>query len=257
MHRKELVIIGAGTAGLHAALAAHKRKCRDILVLEQEPSVSISWPKLPGLTLKTEATALSLNERKQVTFTGPHIGYQQLQAEAIILATGAIPVRSDHSTSYRPDVQLCHSASITLSPGSYGPCVNEMSETSLHGVFACGDALFVHDISFSVQAESSQTGMAAARYLKEGFFRHPVFSVEISGLLTYVIPSTICPMNISETLTFTLCAAAPGTQLRIFRDNMIWKELPWPSRQGQQHVTFCIHKEALLSIRYRLHFELK
>jgi hypothetical protein len=47
-----------------------------------------------------------------------------------------------------------------------GPIVNESLETSVKGVFACGNVLHVHDLVDYVSEEAGQAGRKAAEYLK-------------------------------------------------------------------------------------------
>ena len=54
-----------------------------------------------------------------------------------------------------------------MSPVTRGPLVNESMETSLSGVFACGNVLHVHDLVDFVSQEAALAGKAAAEWLKE------------------------------------------------------------------------------------------
>ena len=49
-----------------------------------------------------------------------------------------------------------------------GPRVNESLETSVEGVFACGNVLHVHDLVDFVSEEAAAAGRHAASYIKEG-----------------------------------------------------------------------------------------
>ncbi len=245
IRKTEIVIIGAGAVGLTAALAAHKGKCRDILVLEHQAATPVDWPTLPGLCLETGATVLSLSDRKHVTFTGPRVGFQQIQAQVILLTTGCLQPK-------QPALLLCRSAGIALHPITGGPIITEQCETSLPGVFVC-------------EADTAcQVGQAAAAYLHSGFFRMPTCPIEVSGDLAWSLPHTICPRDLADSLTITL-----GTQenrspdanqyqsprtLIIYRDHIIWKELAWP---GANTAKITLKKEEIATLRYSLSFCLR
>lgn len=53
-----------------------------------------------------------------------------------------------------------------LDPRTNGPRVYENMETSLSGVFACGNVVHVHDLVDYVSAESERAGAAAAAYVQ-------------------------------------------------------------------------------------------
>ena len=67
-----------------------------------------------------------------------------------------------------PENELSLGAGVRLSPATSGPVVNENFETSVPGVFACGNVLHVHDLVDHVSRESALAGKAAAEYIRSG-----------------------------------------------------------------------------------------
>ena len=67
-----------------------------------------------------------------------------------------------------PENELTRQAGIEMDPRTGGARVRENMETSLHGVFACGNAAHVHDLVDHVTTESRRAGAAAARYVLAG-----------------------------------------------------------------------------------------
>ena len=55
-----------------------------------------------------------------------------------------------------------------LSNITRGPKVNESFETTVPGIFACGNVLHVHDLVDYVSEEAAQAGKAAAEYAARG-----------------------------------------------------------------------------------------
>ena len=55
---------------------------------------------------------------------------------------------------------------IALNPATSGPVVNESMETTVSGVFACGNVLHVHDLVDYVSEESANAGRYAAFYIQ-------------------------------------------------------------------------------------------
>ena len=69
------------------------------------------------------------------------------------------------SVGLLPENELSRQAGVEIDPRTNGPVVWENRETSIPGVFACGNVLHVHDLVDYVSAESEQAGKAAAAYL--------------------------------------------------------------------------------------------
>lgn len=67
-----------------------------------------------------------------------------------------------------PENELTKEAGITMDPRTNGAVVFENMETSLPGVFACGNVVHVHDLVDYVTMESQRAGRAAAEYVKNG-----------------------------------------------------------------------------------------
>ncbi len=65
-----------------------------------------------------------------------------------------------------PENELSQSAGVTLSPATSGAVVSDTFETSVPGVFACGNVLHVHDLVDHVSNESFRAGHAAAAYVR-------------------------------------------------------------------------------------------
>ena len=70
------------------------------------------------------------------------------------------------SVGLLPENELSRQAGVEIDPRTNGPVVWENRETSIPGVFACGNVLHVHDLVDYVSAESEAAGRAAAAYLQ-------------------------------------------------------------------------------------------
>lgn len=64
-----------------------------------------------------------------------------------------------------PENELTALAAAEIDNVTGGPVVNENLETTVRGIFACGNVLHVHDLVDNVSAEAVRAGMAAADYL--------------------------------------------------------------------------------------------
>ncbi len=63
-----------------------------------------------------------------------------------------------------PENELSKSAGVDLDQITGGPVVNDCLETSISGVFACGNVLHVHDLVDYVSEEAALAGRSAAAY---------------------------------------------------------------------------------------------
>ncbi|MDZ7795588.1 MAG: FAD-dependent oxidoreductase [Candidatus Marinimicrobia bacterium] len=70
------------------------------------------------------------------------------------------------SVGLLPEIELAYAAGIQLDPRTRGPRVNESMETSVPGIFACGNLAHVHDLVDYVTEESNNAGRYAAEYVK-------------------------------------------------------------------------------------------
>lgn len=78
-----------------------------------------------------------------------------IPCDTIILSVGLLP-----------ENELLKAANITLNSNTGGPKVNENLQTSIEGIFACGNVLHIHDLVDYITIESLTAGKNAAAYVK-------------------------------------------------------------------------------------------
>ena len=121
-----------------------------------------------------------------------------------------------------PENELSEKAGVKLNPATRGPVVNESLETSIPGIFACGNVLHVHDLVDYVSDEAAAAGRWAARFIAahaaassdtSNHLSAPVsapvqtadtenaVSVISSDGIRYTVPSIIHPGRIEKSLT--------------------------------------------------------
>ncbi|MBR1829691.1 MAG: FAD-dependent oxidoreductase [Atopobiaceae bacterium] len=106
------------------------------------------------------------------------------------------------SVGLLPENELSRDAGVELSPVTRGPIVNESLETSIPGIFACGNVLHVHDLVDYVSEEASSAGAAAARFAQGGQAASGgEISVVAKDGVRYTVPSTISPDRMKDKLT--------------------------------------------------------
>ena len=79
----------------------------------------------------------------------------EFECDTLLLSVGLIP-----------ENELSAGAGVALSPVTSGAVVSDSLETSVPGIFACGNVLHVHDLVDHVSNESFRAGEMAARYAR-------------------------------------------------------------------------------------------
>jgi len=77
-----------------------------------------------------------------------------IECETLILSVGLIP-----------ENELSQTADIALDSATGGPIVNEYMETSVQGIFACGNVVHVYDLVDHVTQAGELAGESAAKYV--------------------------------------------------------------------------------------------
>ncbi len=105
---------------------------------------------------------------------------REYEVDALLLSVGLIP-----------DNELSENAGIELHKRTGGPVVNEKMETSIPGIFACGNVLHVHDLVDFVSAESRRAGRGVVRYLKgEKTCEKGIETLNGNGV-SYIVPQVL------------------------------------------------------------------
>ena len=115
---------------------------------------------------------------------------QEIPCDTLLLSCGLIP-----------ENELSHAADIKINPATNGPFVNESFETSVPGIFACGNVLHVHDLVDYVSEESSRAGKSAARYVSSSkSVGHTEIRISAGSGVRYTVPSVVRPDELDADL---------------------------------------------------------
>ena len=113
------------------------------------------------------------------------------ECDTLLLSVGLIP-----------ENELSKQAGIRLNPRTSGPEVYENMETTIPGVFACGNVLHVHDLVDYVTKEAQRAGQSAAAYLLGNKLPDEVaYRIEASDNVTYTVPSKLHPNLTDKTVS--------------------------------------------------------
>ena len=100
-----------------------------------------------------------------------------------------------------PNNPLLEKIGVAIHPRTKGPIVNENLETSIPGIFACGNSLHVHDLVDFVSSEGRLAGLNAAKYIN-GTLDNSSKVVNISCLngIGYILPTETHINNLDDTI---------------------------------------------------------
>ncbi|MBQ8862185.1 MAG: FAD-dependent oxidoreductase [Clostridia bacterium] len=108
---------------------------------------------------------------------------EYIECDTLLLSCGLLP-----------ENELTAAAGIALDPITGGAVVSETRETSMEGVFACGNVLHVHDLVDYVSEESAVAGKKASDYIKNGAKKAALIGtvkIEKAGGVRYTVPQKI------------------------------------------------------------------
>ena len=168
MPGREVVILGSGDIGLIMARrmtlqGAKVRACVELMPYSSGLNRNIvQCLEDYDIPLLLSHTVVDVKGRGRVSgVTIAQVGEDRLPipgtqrdipCDTLLLSVGLIP-----------ENELSLSAGVSLSPVTQGPVVNSRFETSVPGIYACGNVLHVHDLVDFVSMESALAGKAAAR----------------------------------------------------------------------------------------------
>ena len=95
------------------------------------------------------------------------------------------------SVGLLPENELTRLAGIDIDAVTGGAIVDERRQTSVSGVFSCGNVLQVHDLVDNVSHEAETAGRFAAEYAARGLLPARKYAVRAAGGARYVVPQAI------------------------------------------------------------------
>jgi thioredoxin reductase len=105
---------------------------------------------------------------------------RKIACDTLLLSVGLIP-----------ENELSREAGIVLDDITGGPQVDERGQTSVPGIFACGNVLQVHDIVDNVSLEAEYIVEGVAEHLEGKLNKEQEIKVELGEGLRYVVPQTL------------------------------------------------------------------
>ena len=90
-----------------------------------------------------------------------------------------------------PENELTRACGIPMDPITNGALVDDICQTQVPGIFACGNVLQVHDLVDYVSEEAERAGIGAAELVKNGAQTGEVVPTKPGNGVRYVIPQTV------------------------------------------------------------------
>ena len=196
MPGKEVVILGSGDIGLIMARRMTLEGARVKAVCELMPYSGGLARNIEqclndfGIPLLLSHTVVQIHGKDRVT--GVTIAKvdekrvpiketeQYIACDTLLLSCGLLP-----------ENELTKGAGIDMDRITGGAVTDQSRQTSIPGVFACGNVLHVHDLVDYVSDEAEIAGCAAADYLANKQSEHVDITVQPIGGVRYTVPQKI------------------------------------------------------------------
>ena len=172
MPGKEIVILGSGDIGLIMARRMTLEGATVKVVAEIMPKSGgltrniVQCLEDYGIPLKLNHTVIDIKGKDHIEGVtlaqvdenkDPIPGTQEAyRCDTLLLSVGLIP-----------ENELTRGLGARMDEKTHGPVVEERLQTTVAGVFACGNVLHVHDLADHVSQEAAEAGKHAADYVKE------------------------------------------------------------------------------------------
>lgn len=208
MPGKEVVILGSGDIGLIMARRMTLEGAKVKVVAELMPYSGGLKRNIVqclddfDIPLKLSHTVIDIEGKHRVeAVTIAEVGpdrkpipgtEERYTCDTLLLSCGLLP-----------ENELSKSAGVELSQVTSGPVVNDSLETSVAGIFACGNVLHVHDLVDFVSQEATAAGKNAATYIKAGEkdVQAEMLPISPEGGVRYTVQSFVRPSEMEENLT--------------------------------------------------------
>lgn len=196
MPGKEIVILGSGDIGLIMARRMTLEGATVKAVCELMPYSSGLARNIEqclndfNIPLKLSHTVVELHGKERLT--GVTIAkvdknlkpiketYEYIPCDTLLLSCGLIP-----------ENELTKKLGANLSNITNGSTVDQNRETTVSGVFSCGNVLHVHDLVDYVSDEAEIAGKGAANYIKGLTEKTVNIPITTDGKIRYTVPQTI------------------------------------------------------------------
>ena len=161
--------------------------------------------QIHGKERVTGVTVSKVDDRRR-PIPGTEIYFE---CDTLLLSVGLIP-----------ENELTRGAGISMDGITGGASVDQYRQTSLKGVFACGNVLHVHDLVDYVSEEAALAGTSAAAHLRGELTEGRTITLKTDGKVRYTVPQTITVTENTSDVTV------------YFRPADVWRDVTVTVREG-------------------------
>ncbi len=235
MPGKRVVILGSGDIGLIMARRMTLQGAKVLACVELMPFssglnrnivqclndydiplyLSHTVVDIKGKERLTGVTVARVDENRQ-PIPGSEI---EFDCDTLLLSVGLIP-----------ENELSEGAGVKLSPLTSGAEVDDVLQTNLPGIFACGNVLHVHDLVDHVSNESFRAGHAAAAYVKGELAKAETIAVKDGDGVRGTVPQFI-RKGVSESVDL------------MFRPSGVFRNATCVVKRGEKEI---VRKKAMI-----------
>ena len=217
---KRAVVLGSGDIGLIMARRLTLEGARVLAVAEVQPYPGGLTRNLVqcledfGIPLYLSHTVVDVRGRERlegVTLARVDADHRPVpgterhyDCDTLLLSVGLIP-----------ENELSLAAGLALDPATGGPVVTESLETTVPGIFACGNVVQVHDLVDWVSEEARRAGRGAARFILGPAPAGTEWATRAGEGVRYVVPQRVRTSCVEGGLDLMLRVARP------FRDHRL------------------------------------
>ncbi|MFI3284892.1 MAG: NAD(P)/FAD-dependent oxidoreductase [Erysipelotrichaceae bacterium] len=138
------------------------------------------------------------------------------EVDTLLLSVGLIP-----------ENKLCESIDIKLDERTKGAIVDNDYQTSMDGVFACGNVLHVHDLVDFVSKEGEKAAQGVYQYLNKKSDKEKLIVTIPKNGIGYIVPQMICSNTTEDKveLMFRVKKIYRDVKIVLKADGMILREV--------------------------------
>ena len=246
---KEVVILGSGDIGLIMARRMTLEGARVKAVCELMPYsgglarniqqclidfdipllLSHTVTEIHGKDRVTGVTIAKVDEnRKPIEETK-----QYISCDTLLLSVGLIP-----------ENELSRCAGIAIDKTTNGAVVDQDRETSVEGIFACGNVLHVHDLVDFVSMEAAIAGKSAAAYVQGTSLKNVEITLKTDGRNRYTVPQKIT-VNNDVNVYFRVSDVFRNVRINVYKgDELVFSKKKVKAAPGEME-SIVLKKEML------------
>lgn len=256
---RRVVVVGSGDVGLIMSRRFALEGANVVAVVEMMPHPGgltrnvVQCLEDFGIPLLLSHTVLEVRGRSRVESVvvckvdealRPISGTErEIGCDTVIVAAGLVP-----------EVSLIEKAGAEIDPATGGPVVNELLETSLPGVFACGNVFVVNDLVDYAVEQGRLCARSTKSLLDNNLQRPSAWKRSAAGHgLRFVVPQLFSG---ARDVTFYARVNRPKRNCRLSMAE-ISSDIKLPVARPAEMLRININKELLSGVRDHLTFEVR